>query len=173
MRFIRYCFEFDLSLDRDSDFRKFGDSQSVFGYIIDNMQIAIKVNGEKDVYCLFEKENEQIDLTEEYAISFSKSIINLIKATIGLYNHGKIDIRYEQTLIKLYTINVCDDYRGGTIQCAVPLSIEQFSEDIYTISINGKPIYAFNDKSACEKVFKTMSDDLQYYLNNRWSIEKN
>ena len=92
MHFIRYCYEFDLDFGLNSDFRKFGDSQNVFGYIIDNLQIAIKVNGMKNVYCLFEKENEQIDLTEEYAISFSKSIINLIKATIGLYNHGEIDI---------------------------------------------------------------------------------
>lgn len=171
MRFIRYCYEFDLDFGLNSDFRKFRDSQNVFGYIIDNLQIAIKVNGMRNVYCLFEKENEQIDLTEEYAISFSKSIMNLIKATIGLYNHGEIDIRYEQTLIKLHTINVCDNYIGRVIKYETPLSIEQVNEDIYTISINGKLIYAFNDINACEKVFKTMSDDLQNYLNNRWPIE--
>lgn len=95
MRFIRYCQELDLDLGPDSDFSKFGDSQNVFGYIINNLQIAIKVNGLKGIYCLFEKEkeNEQIDLTKEYAISFSKSIMNLLRDTISLYHHGIMVIR--------------------------------------------------------------------------------
>ena len=97
MRFIRYCQELDLDLGLDSDFSKFGDSQNVFGYIINNLQIAIKVNGLKGIYCLFEKEKEKekekIDLTKEYAIGFSKSIMNLLTDTISLYHHGIMVIR--------------------------------------------------------------------------------
>ena len=94
MRFIKYCQELDLDLGLDSDFSIFGDSQNIFGYIINNLQIAIKVNGRRGgIYCLFEKENEQIDLTKEYAISFSKSIMNLLRDTISLYHHGIMVIR--------------------------------------------------------------------------------
>ena len=93
MRFIRYCQELDLDWGPDSDHIVFGDGQNFFGYIINNLQIAINFNSRTTVYCLFEKENEQIDLTKEYAISFSKSIMNLLRDTISLYHHGIMVIR--------------------------------------------------------------------------------
>ena len=89
MKFLRYCNSLDLNLD-DNNIEHFGDN-SVHGFIINEKYIAVSVDGFNDLFCLFGKNNEETELTQDFAKSFAQNMSMFIKETVGIAEHRVID----------------------------------------------------------------------------------
>ena len=85
MKFLRYCHEIDLDLS-DNKTQSFG-KRAVCGYIFNGAVIAIRLNDYPDLVCLFDKADDEDEITVDFALTFAQDLSHFFKDTASIFKY--------------------------------------------------------------------------------------
>lgn len=166
MIFLQYCYEIDINLDENSI--QIFSNNTIYGYIINEEILAIKVDGYQNLFCLFGKDDNTSELTSDFALSFAQNMHSLIKETHKIIEN--IDDRYIKSCVHFNSTNkqfIKSNYT--TVIDSFPLYLYQdFRENVYYVVADNDTIYSLNNERVAKSVFKKLKEILLSCIRRNW-----